>query len=235
MHRSSSFIALAAMALATGSVSAAIIPVTGGDAGQGLTLDPSKVVYALNVGNDGNTRTVQGVVFQTSNANVTVTNGSPASIATTTFPEQTSANDTNLQAIYTGLNYSTDKSAPVSIAVSNLIAGASYQVEVLVSMNDWGTGWGGQTRSETFAVNGVLTGDDLFFSTAEYYNVSMIGVADGSGVLTIDIKDSGNTTTGPNWSNDAVVNAVFISSVPEPTSLAMVAAGTLLVARRRRA
>lgn len=234
MKTSSRFIALAAMALATASASAAIVTVTGGDAGQGLSLNPSNVVYALNVGNDGNTQTVQGVTFETSYANVTVSNGSPATLGTATFPDQISADDEALRTIYAGNNYSTNRANPVTIVASNLTAGASYQVEVLVSMDDWGTGWGGQTRSETFAINGVATGDELMYSTGEYYNVVMTGVADGSGVLTIDIQDSGNDV-GPNWANDAVVNGLVISAVPEPASLGLLGVGTLLLARRRRA
>lgn len=230
MRIGSSLIALAIVASATASASAAVIQLTGGDAGEGLALNPANVVYALDInGNNGATGyTVQGVTFLPSYPQVNTVNGGDFAVGATSFPG-TSASDLALAEVFSTLNYATGDAgndATITTTAGGLTPGASYQVNILVSLGDFPE----IGRNDEFLLNGVLTGDTIFYAPGEYYNISCVGAANASGQLIIGVHD--NT---PGGGGGALVSGIVISAVPEPTSLGLLGLGVLALVRRRRA
>lgn len=227
MRIGTSLLALAATAMSASMASAAVYNVTGGDAGEGLTLDAANVIYALDInGNSGPSGyTVQGVTFLPSYANITSLHGGNFAVGVSSFETATSS-DIALGQVYSSLNYATPSNDdPITFTIGGLTAGASYEVNFLVTLGDFN-----DTRYDEFLINGVATGDTIVYSMNQFYNISAIGIADNTGTLTAAVHDN-----QPGGGGGAIVNGLVVSAVPEPASLGLLSLGMLAMGRRRHA
>jgi hypothetical protein len=209
--------ALLSAGLMAASASAAVVTVSGGDAGQGLTLNPALVVYAFDVA-DNASRTVQGVTFTTTNANIVV-NGSHTSY-TPGDPfsgSETSSNDTALKSVVTsGIFY--DSAPTGGITISGLSPNTLYQVDLLAN---------GGGRTQTIAYNGGAVADSQALADNTAYNFTNVVSSQADGTLVVNLA----ITAG---FNNPVFSGLVVSSVPEPTALGLVGLGALGLMRRRR-
>lgn len=223
----------------TGAAHAATL-VTGGDPGNGITLDPSNVVTAMNVNGDA---TFQGVSFLGTDPNITIDpnqgtwglytnafNGAP-----TTFGNG-DTQDQVLNAIAGDLDFGTGSSTTgpdgfrsYGVNITGLTPGNNYRLDVIETDGN-ATG-----RTQTVFVNGALE-DTVGLTQGSATNPSLVydsqvnGVADSSGDIALGFDQV--TSQGPVFSAIVVSNAV-----PEPGSLALLGMGAaclLPVMRRHR-
>ena len=208
----------AGLVLSVSAAQAAVITVTGGDVGQGLTLNPSNVIYAVDFGGGAST-TVQGVSFVTSHANVTADGNNGFDPGDPFSGTETSSDDTGLKSIIRSGRFF--DFAAGKIIISGLSANTNYQVDLLAA---------GNGRTMTVAYNNGSVVDSQALSGSTAYNYSNVATSAGDGTLVVNM----NVTEG--FAN-SVFSAVVVSNpVPEPATVAVVAIGAMgLMARRRRA
>ncbi len=205
------------------------VTLSGGDAGQGLTLDPAKVLFAYSLNATGST-TVQGVTF------VPLTLGS---LFTTTLDpfaaSQNSANDNALRALLQGVTWDQGGGSPIQTTFSGLVPHGQYQLNVL----QWSAQYA--TREQAIVVNGSLvaiTTVTLGSETAQntYFNT----YANASGQIDFLMKQS-DFYGGAGHQDGVIVNALVLSSVnavPEPSTYAAIFGAVVLgfaAYKRRRA
>jgi hypothetical protein len=195
---------------------AAVNKIDGGDAGEGLTLDASQIVYAWNT-NDNTTRVVQGVTFQTSVANISIVESNSSYSTGDPYPGQSSSNDDALRAVLTGGVY-TDSSSGATINITGLANNTLYKVDFLAEET------GGGTQSIAYNGGSIVDTQAMLANTA--YNFTNNVTSTGSGTIQINLTSNARSLVG-----GLAVSTV----VPEPTSLAMLSLGGLAVLRRRRA
>jgi len=227
-----SFAMLAGMAL-TQQGEAATVYVTGGDVGEGLNLDSSLVVGAIDMNTLG-AQTLQGVNFSTNAGIFSIAGGGgfagPVSLGA-------SADDDALEAIASGGLY--DGSA-IDVTIGLLTPGETYTLDLIQSLTETF-----QSREQAILVNGVL--QELVQLNIGISNVavtSFTAIANISGELLIGFRPSG-AYGGTGVQDGALINGMVISqleqesgpAVPEPSTYAlglMGLAGLGLVAWRRR-
>ena len=101
------------------------VPLSGGDLGQGLTLDPAKVLFAFGLNAIGST-SVQGVTF------VPLALGSPSTATLSPFAAgQNSANDNALGGLLQTVTWDQGGSSPIQKTFSGLV---SRNIEYFVLM-----------------------------------------------------------------------------------------------------
>lgn len=232
-----------ACALATTPAPAAIL-LTGGNAADGLALDPANTVFALDVGHRvAPFYAVQGVTFA---GNVDPYVGGPGSIGgfsgefngAFAWPKANStADDNSLAEVMKSLYFS---GTGIDWAVSQLNPGGQYRVDILQS-----TTATFNAREQAVLINGawmenVMMNRDPDNGAAGVYDSQFFITADANGSFNLGVRPSAAYGgTGPNDGcliNGLVVTAVP-AAVPEPCSLTLLGLGSLaaLAARRRRA
>ena len=229
----------AAAVLGTAVASQAAVLVTGGDAGEGITLNAANNVYALNIalGNTPDPVTLQGVSFSGAVPSIAVGAGTfgpygAAFTGVTPSITGTSANDTAATQIAGDLFFGSGSTAMsnglpfYSLIASNLTPGASYKLDVIQTVGN------ASGRTQNVLLNGTVV-DTVVLPTAStvggiapVFNTSATAIADGSGQITLGFEQAAGD--GP------VFSAVSVSSVPEPASLGLLGLGGLTLLRRRR-
>ncbi len=214
-------------ALVTSCASAqTTIAITGGDAGEGLTLDPGRVVHAYNI-RGVSTFTVQNVTF----TNLALGVSSPTTTPANPFAGgQTSADDLSLKGVLQSFGWDGGGSSPTQIAFTNLTPNATYRIDLMYYAGSW------NPREMAVVVNDNLVG----FVTASLtvaYNTYFTAEADGAGSIGLLVTRSGlYGGTGPQ--DGTLFNAVVLSAIPEPAGAASFAAlasfGWVALRRRRR-
>jgi hypothetical protein len=213
--------------LAMATVSSAMIQVVGGDAGQGLTLDASKVVGALNVGGHGAALDVQGITFHNSDTIGSYTGpltwaggasgGSGEYGGAFVFGAgETSANDTNLAGVFRSLYFGSNW---MQITVGGLTANATYKFDVLASCTQ-----NFNARSMVISANGTDMETFSMLRGDYAYVVSFQAAADGLGKMVIGAHPG---------SEGGFFNGLVVST-PEPATMALLGLGALLGLKRKR-
>ncbi len=234
-------LSLACAAVAHGDV----ITLSGGDAGEGLVINPATTVYAVdfNASQAPGTNVVQGVTFQNDSYNGSNTgtaysgnvvdtistaalpgagqgavNGGGGNPPAANFPIVTS-NDTNLESILTSIYYGVQH-----VSIGGLTPGGLYTIQALVSDGTY------NARSLDFAVNGVVKDTNVVVPTSTGLNIKEFATASNLGVITLDLTpNAGSADHNPTL-------AGLVVSSPEPSAFVLcgLGAGGLLVAVRRR-
>jgi hypothetical protein len=189
------------------------VPLSGGDLGQGLTLDPTKVLFAYGLNATGST-TLQGVTF------VPFALGSPSITTWSPFAAvQNSANDNALRGLLQTVTWDQGGGAPIHKTFSGLVPNGQYRFDLL----QWSGPWA--TREQAIVVNETLvaiTTVTLGLETAQ--NTYFDTYANASGQ--IDFLMTQSRMYGGSGNQDGViVNALVLSSVsavPEPSTYAAI-------------
>ena len=212
---------------------------TGGDAADGLILNGTLAgAIFTNSGGTGATTTpitLQGYTVSPYTANgATVSNitATGAQILTRdgfvaaetptsagfTNPTTPSANDTALiNIVNSGLLYAAG-TASVTFTISGLKAGTSYNLNFLTCATGYGV------RSEVVAINGAA-GDLINITNVNaVYDTTDTAVASGTGTITAVFSEGGTGTQDGDFTN-----SVIVTTVPEPSTWATVAAATCLL------
>ena len=217
---------LLALTLATATSQASLIPLTGGDPGEGFAPLPFTIA-AVNLGSPVGF-TVQGVNFAASSPNITFT--APFAVETSYNPfAPTTANDSALRAIGATQIFNV---APFTLTISNLALGTLYQVDSFI---------GGVTNTATEQVSalGLTPANDVVpLSTAGvFYDVRQTLQPDATGKIVLTYSASSSVGAFSPFLNGISVTSAAPPAVPEPgTALAgVIMAGLCGAMRRRRA
>ncbi|QYM79043.1 PEP-CTERM sorting domain-containing protein [Horticoccus luteus] len=193
------------------------IALTGGDAGDGLALDSTRVVYAYNFNGTGPV-TAQGVTFAPYSIGYNV--GPYNAISDDPFNgSQASADDNAFRSILKSVAY--DGGHGLQIDFSGLTADTPYRVDLLYYSGNF------NSREEAIFANG----DRIGFVTASQtqpQDTYFVASADNTGSLTLFVASSG-PYGGTGFQDGAVANAVVLSSIPEPSTFAAIA-GVVVIA-----
>lgn len=194
---------------------------TGGDAGQGLTLDPANVVSALNI--YGSNYTLQGVTFTSQST------GDQYGGSLVFAGSETSANDNAMRGLVNQLGFASGTNS-LNFVFSGLTPHASYKLDLLQSVLHY------NPREQAIVANGSLvTLVDLALNKA--YNTSFGATATGAGTITVQVVASGSFG-GTGFQDGAVMNALVLTAIPEPATCAAflgLAAMSWALVRRRHA
>lgn len=240
-------VALLAFVSATSGVRASVADLSGGDAAgvetsSNLSLSPSTIVDAVSAyvvtaqaGTGPTTATVQGVLFPTGASNLSITGGaityigSQAAFGPTDTDETTdpTANDSALLNLIGDQTLFTPNT--ITATISNLTPGQTYKIDSLLS------DVGFATRNETINYNGnatpaesFLVGGALGTNSSDIFNASNLVQAQANGQI---VATYTSTTAG----QGPVLNALAVSTIPEPATLGLIATGFgLLLLKRRR-
>lgn len=206
------------------------VQLTGGDPGQGLTLEAARVLYAYNMRGSSNI-SVQGVTFTP----YSIGSGTTYNTANNPFAgDQTSSNDIALRGVLGTLDWdgasTGGTSTPLQFTFGGLTPGSNYRFDLLYYSGVWGP------REQAVVANNSLVGI-VTVSQTMAFSTSFFMQADGTGNLSLLVQRSG-LYGGTGVQDGALLNGLVLSSVPEPAS-AGVFAGLGCVAwmlgRRRRA
>lgn len=182
----------------------------GGDAGEGLSLDASRLVAAVNAGDSVNDYTIQGVTF--ANAPVAQITGTPqpgvsgdVPVTFTWCSEQESENDDALQGVLSSLWFC---EGGMDIAISGLTPGLGYKIDLLQSL-------GSVYPSREQAI--LLFGEwqqNVWLPQLEYaaVNTSLVAHADDAGEIVVSLRPSAEYGgTGPQ--DGCVLNGLAVASI----------------------
>jgi len=205
---------------------ASVVLLSGGDLGEGLTLIPANVVAARHV-RDLNP-TLQGVAFPTNSGLIIFSASGGGFLYPTAYvANSNTSNDLALNSLMNTAIFG--NASNLIVTVSGLNAGQSYVTNLLLTEY---AGPGAGQRDLNFSYNGGTAIDAFRTGSAPLgYNVQNNAVANNFGIITIAINSPGEYidnvfTTG----NFPVLSAVIVSSVPEPSSFALLAIGGVFTA-----
>jgi hypothetical protein len=210
------------------SAQASINIVTGGDAGEGFA--PLPLIYAAVVYGGTPAQTVQGVNFQTSNANMTLSySGDLYTYQTGLFPAGSSADDVALRSVVSYDTYT--GTGTLTLTITGLNPTVTYQIDSLAGL---ATNYASRTMNVT-AVGATTVTDNMSgvqkLGDNNLYDYSQTLKPNASGTITVTYQiASGPPSPG--------ISGVVISSAPvvapEPTSTLCCGLGTLLLVGMRR-
>lgn len=201
---------LFSLVLALSARAQTTVAVTGGDAGQGLTLNAANVVAAYNL-NGSSSFTVQGVTFTP----FALGEQDPVTSVITSEPfagSETSANDSALNSIFHSVSFNGD----LGITFTGLVANARYQFDVLQYAGDFAQ------REQAILANGVLI-SLVTVSQTTAQNTTFFVDANGSGEIDLYLTQSQNYGGFGNQ-DGALLNGVVLSTasaIPEPSTYAV--------------
>lgn len=147
------------------------VAITGGDAGEGLTLVPADVVYAYNI--RGGSFTVQGVEF------TGYTTGSASASYTDMDPfggGQNSSDDAALRSILQTMAWDEGGGQPSQVTFSGLQPFGSYKIDLLYYSGFWAA------REQAIVVNSQLV-DIVEVSQSIAYTTFFTVQANGAGSI----------------------------------------------------
>ena len=182
------------------------VSVTGGDAGQGLTLNAANVVLAWNVGSSSSFA-VQGVRFTGQTALPSVANYLNAFNFS---GSETSSDDIGLQGVLQSLAFIPNFNGGIQFTLTGLVANASYHLDLLQSVGRY------NRRTQTISING---GSQTLVTLGDYaVNTTYITTASNLGQIAVQLVES-----GPGTADGAVLSGFVVTTVPEPSTYAALA------------
>jgi hypothetical protein len=189
------------------------VPLSGGDLGQGLTLDPSKVLFAFGLNAIGST-TVQGVTF------VPLALGIPSTATLSPFAAgQNSADDNALGGLLQTVTWNQGGLSPIQKTFSGLVPNGQYRFDVL----QWSAQYA--TREQAIVVNGALVAiTTVSLGSESAQNTYFDTFANASGQIDFLMTQSGSYG-GIGHQDGVIANALVLSSVsavPEPSTYAAI-------------
>jgi len=229
--------------IGSAGLASAQVLLTGGDPSGGLTLNPADVVDALytpvsasGVAPDPTDTTVfQGVTFSASEANITLPPaggnqlylvsgavGGPDTATNAGFTNATpSTEDTNLlNLVNAGLNFS---STPLTLTIQ-VAPDTTYRIDSIISLLGYDGG-----RTDTVAYNGGPVADTITFPATDAGIHAIYDVEDE-----VTSNDQGTIQVTYDGSQGPFYSALVVSTVPEPSTWAMLAAGMAFLGFRIR-
>lgn len=224
---------LFALVLCTGALTSlraqTTVQLTGGDPGQGLTLNPAQVVHAYNILGSSNV-SVQGVTFVPHLAGT----GTVYTAVNNPFAgDQTSPDDLGLRQVLETLAWDGASTGaahtPLQFSFVGLIPAANYRFDLLYYSGRWAS------REQAIIANNSLV-SIVTASQTMAFSTSFFVQADGEGSISLLVQRSG-LNGGTGYQDGAVLNGLVLSTVPEPASAAMFAGlGCMawMLGRRRR-
>jgi hypothetical protein len=206
------------------------VTLTGGDPGEGLTLNPSNIVAAYNM--NGGSFTMQGVEFQNlllgQYRNDDVSQIPNYSSYDPFESGQNSDDDAALRGILRTLAFDNPS---LTYTFTGLTPNGTYRFDLLYYVGYF------NAREQAIVVNGTLI-TLVTVSKTEAKDTYFSVQADGSGELNLLVEQS-NLHGGTGYQDGAVLNAVVLSAVPEPSTYAAIlgtfALGLVLWRRRKTA
>lgn len=204
---------------------AIVIPMTGGDAGEGYA--PLNTVFAaVDLGGAGG-QAIQGVAFTSSSPSITLSTVTVAldAFASEPFPS-TTADDDALFRI--GRNSVFNNPGPITLTISGLTIGVDYQIDSFVGL---ATSFLDRIESVT-ATGFTAVSDSREVTNGTLFNFSQTLQPNANGQIIMTYAATSGFTS-PN------INGISITStttpVPEPTAalFGMALAGFCGIARRR--
>ncbi len=192
---------------------AATVPLTGGDAGQGLTIDAAHYLKGVNLGT-GTARTVQGAVFAGAPAaGFTVTGlGGFAGNFTGTLSfgaGETSANDTALTELARTLYFG---GGGIDVTISALTANAPYQLSLVQSVT---TSFG--PREQAILINGAWQENVALTQGNNAKLTTLVATANASGQIALSLRPSASYG-GSGAQDGAVLSGIAVTTLPNPDS-----------------
>lgn len=189
------------------------VALSGGDPGQGLTLDPAKVLFAYSL-NATSSTTVQGVTF------VPLALGSLFPTRLDPFAAgQASANDNALRGLLQRVTWDEGGDSPIHTTFSGLVPNGQYQLDVL----QWSGAYA--SREQAIVVNGSLVAiTTVTIGTGTAQNTYFNTYANAAGQIEFLMQESG-FYGGTGNQDGAIVNALVlsnVSAVPEPSTYAAI-------------
>jgi len=219
--------AFTAALAAAASARASITVVTGGDAGEGFA--PLPLIYAAAVYGGTPAQTVQGVNFQTSNSNLTLSySGTLYTYQTGLFLTGSSADDIAMRNIASYNTYTA--TGTLTLTISGLDPATTYQVD---SLSGLATNFSARTMNVT--ATGATTLTDAMSGSQKlgdgnFYDYSQTLKPDAAGTITLTYQ----ITSGPPSPGISGVVVSSAAGVPEPASVLCCGLGALLLFARRR-
>lgn len=219
---------LGLLGMATAAQAQTTVVVTGGEAGEGLALDPAKVLFAFNV--NGSAVTVQGVSFASLDMSYGPSNGT-SDAQFDPFPSgQNAPEDEDLRNVFKTVAWDGDGENPLTYTFTGLTPNTAYQLDVLHFSGFW------NAREVAVVINGTRVG---FYdiSKTQAQETAFTVTTDGSGEIAMLIAASAGYG-GTGFQDGGLVSGFALSTVtpvPEPATWAVLAgAGALAFAAWRR-
>ena len=221
-------LALGFMVFAAFATAQTTVVVTGGEAGEGLALDPAKVLFAYNV--NGSAVTVQGVSFASLDMGYGPSDGTSSAMADPFQSGQDAPDDVALRSVFQTIGWDGAGIAPLTHTFTGLAPNTTYRLDVLHFSGFW------NAREVAVVINGASAG---FYDISKTQGQDTIFdvTSDGSGNLAMLLAASGGYG-GSGFQDGGNVAGFVLSTVtpvPEPATWAALAgAGALVVALRKR-
>ncbi len=190
----------------TAHLEAVTVPLTGGDAGQGITLDAVNFLSALNV-SSVTPRTVQSRVFNGApNPGFTIAGVGNFAAAFTFGTGETSANDLAMAEIVKSLAFA---GGGFDVTLNSLTPGGYYQIDLIQAVGSF------SSREQAILLAGVFQENVLLSQGNNAQVTTVSGFANANGQLVVGLRPSGEYG-GAGPQDGAVLSGIAVTTSTAP-------------------